>query len=307
MGTPEFARIVMEHVLDWPLGEIVGVYTQPDRPSGRGRSPKPSPVKLLSIEKGLSVYQPENFKDRAEVDRLKAAEPDYLLVAAYGLILPEYVLKTAKEMPLNVHASLLPLYRGAAPIQRAIINGEKQTGISIMRLTPGMDTGPVLMRRTVDIEGSDTAQTLHDKLARIGGELLVQVLNRLQGEELPAEEQDHELATYAPKLTKKEALINWDRPAGEVHDLIRGMFPWPGAYFFWTSPEGRPIRIIVYPGKVGNQRPVGVKPGTLTGVEQGYLGIVCRDRIYLTPKVKPENSKEMSAQGFYCGFLQKCR
>ncbi len=305
MGTPEFARIVLNYVLSWPWGKIVGVYTQPDRPRGRDRVPQPSPVKELARDKALPVYQPQNFKSQEEVDKLGELEPDYLVVAAYGLILPQEVLQTAREMPLNVHASLLPLYRGAAPIQRAIINGEEYTGISIMHLTPGMDSGPVLMRHSLPIEESDTAQSLHDKLASLGGELLLQTLDKLQQEGISLQEQDSDQATYAPKLQKEEGEIDWNLPAREIHNRIRGMFPWPGAYFDWNAPGGKALRLIVYPGKIGQDKPSGMEPGTIAGMQDEYLCIACRDKMYLVPWIKPVGGKEMSAHSFYCGFLHK--
>lgn len=307
MGTPDFARTVLQKVLEWPGGTVTGVYTQPDRPSGRGRKVSFPPVKELALERGLPVLQPHNFKSVEEVRRLEEFDPHYLVVAAYGLILPPAVLDTAAEMPINVHASLLPLYRGAAPIQRAIIDGQSQTGISIMRLTPGMDEGPVLMEECLDIQKQDTAQTLHDKLADLGGKLVVKTLEKLQHEKIVPVEQDHAKATYAGKLTKKEGDISWDRPAQEIHDRIRGMFPWPGAFFNWKSPAGKTIRLKVYPGRTGGERPPEISPGTLVGLVEECLCIACQDRMYLTPTVKPENSKEMSARSFYCGFMQKCR
>ncbi len=307
MGTPDFARIVLKKVLEWPGGAVVGVYSQPDRPSGRGRKVSFSPVKELALEHGLPVLQPPNFKSPEEVDKLADFSPDYLVVAAYGLILPPAVLDTAAEMPINVHASLLPLYRGAAPIQRAIIEGRSRTGISIMRLTPGMDEGPVLMEKSLAIEERDTAQSLHDKLALLGGELVVKTLEALKQGKIVPVQQDHARATYAAKLTKEEGRIIWDRPAKEVHDQIRGMFPWPGAYFDWTTPAGKAIRLKVYPGRAGGDRPPEISPGTVTGLEDECLSIACRDKMYLTARVKPENSREMSARSFYCGFMQKCR
>ncbi len=307
MGTPDFARIVLEKVLQWSGGSVVAVYCQPDRPSGRGRKLSFSPVKELALEHGLPVIQPPNFKSLEEVEKLADFKPDYLLVAAYGLILPSAVLDIAAEMPINVHASLLPLYRGAAPIQRAIIEGRNRTGISIMRLTPGMDEGPVLMEESLAIEEQDTATSLHDKLALLGGDLAVKTLEALnQGKIVPVP-QDHDRATYAGKLTKEEGRIVWDRPAKQIHDQIRGMFPWPGAYFDWNSPAGKTIRLKVYPGRVGGDRPPEVSPGTVAGLEDEHLAIACRDKMYLTARVKPENSREMSARSFYCGFMQQCR
>lgn len=306
MGTPEFARIILEYVLGWPGGEVAAVYTQPDRPCGRGRKFKAPPVKELALEKEIQVLQPENFKNDQEVDRLSSFRPDYLLVAAYGLLLPEKVLSTASRMPLNVHASLLPMYRGAAPIQRAIINGEVKTGISIMVMTRGLDAGPVVLQRSLDILDSDTAGSLHDELAHLGGKMLVEALEGLEKRELEPAPQDESLATYAPKLSKQEGLIHWNQPAHVIHNRVRGLFPWPGSFFDWTGPGGRKIRLVIFPGKIGPEKSSEIKPGSITGTREGFLKIACADRYYLVPRIKPEGGRAMDATGFECGFLNRC-
>jgi methionyl-tRNA formyltransferase len=306
MGTPDFARTILEYVLEWPGGEVVAVYTQPDRPCGRGRKLKAPPVKELALEKKIQVLQPENFRNDHEVDRLSSFRPDYLLVAAYGLLLPENVLAAASCMPLNVHASLLPMYRGAAPIQRAIINGETRTGISIMLMTKGLDSGPVVLQRSLNIKDSDTAGSLHDALAHMGGKMLAEALEGLEKGELEPARQDEILATYAPKLSKQEGLINWNQPARMIHNRIRGLFPWPGSFFDWTGPGGRKIRLMVFPGRVGPEKPSEIKPGSITGTRDGFLQIACADRYYLVPGIKPEGSRAMDATGFECGFLKRC-
>lgn len=306
MGTPDFARTILQHVLKWPGGDVVAVYTQPDRPCGRGRKIKCSPVKELALENDIKVFQPENFKDDADVEGLASLKPDFLLVAAYGLILPERVLNTARILPLNVHASLLPKYRGAAPIQRAIMNGELVTGVSIMRMTKGLDCGPVLLQRAMGIDITDTAGKLHDDLAWMGGEMLVEALEGFEKAVLSLMEQNESQATYAPKLSKKEGLIDWNQPAWNIHNQIRGLFPWPGSYFDWERPDGRKIKLQVFPGKVGPGKPDNIAAGRITGVENDYLQIACADKLYLTRRVKPGNSKEMDARSFECGFLSKC-
>jgi methionyl-tRNA formyltransferase len=305
MGTPEFAAIILNYVLDWPGGEVVAVYTQPDRPSGRGQKLKPSPVKELAVQKGLDVYQPKNFKQEQDIQVLAALKPDFLLVAAYGLILPGKVLATAKVAPINVHASLLPKYRGAAPIQRAIMAGEPATGITIMLMDEGMDTGPILLQRAMAIGIDDTAATLHDDLAHLGGRLLVEALDKMVQNKLVPIPQPEELATYAPKLKKEEGLIDWNRPCLQVHNQIRALYPWPGAYFDWVRPDQKEIRLHIYPGKVGPDLTEKVAPGTILGVEDNLIAIACADKIYYTPEVKPENSKALDAQSFYCGYLSK--
>jgi len=306
MGTPDFARIILEYVLNWPGGEVVAVYTQPDRPSGRGRKLKASLVKELALGKKIQVFQPENFRNDHEIDKLASLRPDYLLVAAYGLILPEKVLAIPLKMPINVHASLLPEYRGAAPIQRTLINGRKTTGISIMLMTKGLDSGPVLLQRSRTIDVSDTAGKLHHDLAHMGGQMLVEVLESLEKGTVKPASQDEHRATYAPKLTKKDSLIDWNQPAGRIHDLIRGLFPWPGSYFEWTGPGRKKLRLQIFPGRIGPDKARHIEPGTIMGTMDGLLQIACQDKIYLVPRVKPGNSRVMDATSFECGFLNKC-
>ncbi len=306
MGTPDFARIILEHVLNWSGGRVVAVYTQPDRPCGRGQRPKASPVKLLALEKGIEVLQPAGFKDPADINTLESFKPDYMLVAAYGLILPQQVLDAARLMPLNVHASLLPRYRGAAPIQRAIMNGEVVTGISIMRMTRGLDSGPVILQRAMGIGISDTAGSLHDELARMGGQMLIEAMEGLETGNLALMDQNEPMATYAPKLTKNEGSIDWDQPVKEIHDRIRALFPWPGSYFDWPGPGQKMIRLQIYPGKIGPEKPEGVLPGTIMKEKDGFLPIACRDGFYLVPRIKPGGGREMDAKSFECGFLSKC-
>lgn len=308
MGTPEFARVSLEHLVGSGLADVVGVYTQPDRPCGRGRACKPSDVKRYALEQGIDVYQPENFKTDDAVAELAALAPDLLVVAAYGLILPQRVLDIPVRGAINVHASLLPKYRGAAPIQRAILNGETSTGISIMQMDAGMDTGDILLARAMTIGMNDTAETLHDDLADMGGRMLVEALQRMLEHKLVRIKQDDKRATYAPKLEKSEGQLDWTRPAQEVHDRARALHPWPGAYFTWTSPRtGKEQRLVVTPGEVGfdlgEPRPL---PGSILGVCEGQLAIACADRAYLVPSVKPSGKKLLSAEAFACGYLDTC-
>ena len=198
MGTPDFAAEILKKLLAWDGGEVVAAYTQPDRPCGRGLECRPSPVKVLAEEHGVPVFQPENFKNREDIDQLAALEPDVLAVAAYGLILPQAVLDIPRLMPVNMHASLLPKYRGAAPIQRAIQNGEHATGITIMRMEAGLDSGPILLQRAVGIGMDEHAGEIHDQLADLGGVFLVEALDRLKAGTLPLIPQDNDVATYAP-------------------------------------------------------------------------------------------------------------
>lgn len=304
MGTPDFAATILGELADWDGCRISAAYTQPDRPRGRGREPKPSPVKVLALEKGFEVRQPLNFKDKSDVEALAALKPDVLVVAAYGLILPQSVLDVPKYMPMNVHASLLPKYRGASPIQSALLDGEFVTGITIMKVEPELDSGPILLQKSLRIAENDHAGIIHDELANMGAKAIVEALDRLKKGRLVAISQDDSKATYAQKLGKKDGLLDWNRPATEIHNRIRAMFPWPGAYFFWER-DGKKIRLCIVPGKVGRDLAPGEKPGQIIGKEEGQLAIAAADKVYLTPEVTPECGKAQDASSFCCGYLNK--
>lgn len=337
MGTPDFAAEILRHVVEAASGtdwEVVGVYSQPDRPCGRGRVCKPTAVKKTALEHGLDVYQPETFRTATEMgqaatDELAALTPDVLLVAAYGLILPQHVLDIPTHGAVNVHASLLPKYRGAAPIQRAILDGERVTGISIMQMEAGLDTGPVLLARALKIGENDTASDLHDQLANMGGRMLVETLHAIEAGTAVAQPQDDARATYATKLDKSEGFIDWNQPARHVHDRIRAMHPWPGAYFTWLRPpEGHmqggqaqsagdtptndpagqpvPVKLSVTPGRVGPPLSAAIEPGTFLGIRDNHIAIACADATYLTPAIKPQGKKAMDANAFFCGYLSRC-
>jgi len=308
MGTPGFAAESLKALLSREDVEVAGVFTQPDRPCGRGQVCKACEVKELALENGLPVFQPENFKTPESRNLLAGLEPDLLVVAAYGLILPQAVLDIPKHGAWNVHASLLPKYRGAAPIQRAVMNGDFSTGVTIMQMDAGMDTGDMLLRRAMGIDIDQTAGELHDELAEFGGRLLLEALDRRKNGTLKRQPQNNDAATYAAKLTKAEGEIDWNRPAREVHNHIRGVTPWPGAYFFW-QPEGakKPMRITAFPGRVGPDKPEGAKPGEIVGEEDGGIAVAAADKLYLLDKLKPEGKKCMDATGFACGYLSRCR
>jgi methionyl-tRNA formyltransferase len=307
LGTPEFAATILRHLAAWPGGDVAAVITQPDRPCGRGQVCTPPAVKTLALELSIPVLQPENFKSPESVRLLEDLSPDLLVVAAYGLILPQRVLDIAPLGAVNVHASLLPRYRGAAPIQRAIMNGESVTGVSIMNMVLAMDAGPILLQRALAIRLSDTAETIHDELADLGGRVLVEALDRLREGTLVPMEQNHDLATYAPKLEKSEGIIDWDRPALAVHNHIRGLYPWPGSHYLWQRTETTSLRLTVFPGKIGRKLEGPVAPGTVLGIEDDSVAIACRDRVYLTPRLKPSGGKALDPRSFLCGYLSRCQ
>jgi methionyl-tRNA formyltransferase len=238
MGTPDFAAEALAAV--HAAGhEIAAVYTQPPRPAGRGKKPRPGPVQALAEELGLPVRHPVSLKPEAEQAAFAALGAEVAVVAAYGLILPRPILAAPARGCLNIHASLLPRWRGAAPIQRAIMAGDAETGIAIMQMEPGLDTGPVLLERRTPIGAEETAGELHDRLAALGAEAIVEALARL--DDLTPVPQPKAGVTYAAKIDKAEARVDWNRPADEVDRLIRGLSPVPGA---WTEIAGQRVKLL---------------------------------------------------------------
>lgn len=227
-GTPEFAAEALRALLA-SGHRVIAAYTQPDRPAGRGRKLTPSPVKALALEHGVPVYQPLSLKDAAAQQELAALGADVMIVAAYGLLLPKAVLEMPRHGCLNIHASLLPRWRGAAPIQRAILAGDAETGITIMQMDVGLDTGAMLYKVSTPISDTDTAATLHDRLAALGAEAILTALDQLQAGTLQGESQDDALANYAKKLDKAEAAMDWTRSAVDLSRQVRAFNPWPVA------------------------------------------------------------------------------
>ncbi len=297
--------MVLRHLLDATDAEVVAVVTQPDRPAGRGQRCQSAPVKVLALEHGLTVLQPETLKTPEVHEALRQLTADLFVVVAYGLLLPQDVLHIPPLGAINVHASLLPAYRGAAPIQRAIQDGAPVTGITIMQMDAGMDTGDILLQRALAIGIHDTAASLHDELAQLGGRLLVEALHRLRHGGLLRLPQDHSRATYAPKLRKEEGLLCWERPALTVHNHIRAFHPWPGTWFFWQDGD-RTLRINVHPGTIGDPLPSHTLPGSFLGVHGDAIAIACQDRAYLIEHLTPEGGKPMSGRAFACGYLRSC-
>ena len=233
-GTPEFAAETLQALLTTEH-EICAVYTQPDRPAGRGRKLTASPVKQLALEHNIPVEQPLNFKEDADKATLASYNADLMIVVAYGLLLPQAVLDIPKLGCINIHASLLPRWRGAAPIQRAILAGDDTTGVCIMQMEAGLDTGPVLARAECPIHNNDTAQVLHDRLAQIGSDTLLSTLEDLENQQANAVAQDDELMCYAHKLRKDEAAIDWQKSAQEIILQINAFNPWPVAQTLWQD------------------------------------------------------------------------
>lgn len=274
-GTPEFALASLTALV--AAGSLpVAVYTQPDRPAGRGRRTTASPVKRYAKANGIAVMQPETLRDESAVAELKALQPDVLIVAAYGLILPQNVLDIPAHGCLNVHASVLPRWRGAAPIQAAILANDPTAGVSLMRMTAGLDCGPVYSARTVTIGSDENAGELHDRLADLGGELLVADLEKILDSEIAPVEQDEALATYAAKIQKQDAELDWTLPADELRRHIRAYNPEPGAFFF----AGDPVRVKVWQAQVVCD--VDARPGTFVQYDSDSIVVACgRDGLRL--------------------------
>jgi methionyl-tRNA formyltransferase len=264
-GTPEFAVPALAALLD--AGQrVMAVYTQPDRPAGRGRKLAASPVKQLAAERGLPVLQPRSLKDPGSLSEFRALSPDVLVVVAYGLILPPPVLEIPRLGCVNIHASLLPRWRGAAPIQRAILAGDSETGVTIMQMDAGLDTGPMLLKRSCPIGPRENAAELHDRLSRLGADAVVEALPALAAGELVGEQQDDSRACYARKLEKVEASIDWTRSAEELDRQIRAFNPWPVAF---TDLDGATMRI--WEAEPIPASAAGFSPGTV--VHSGRDGI----------------------------------
>lgn len=295
MGTPDFAVPSLEALLK--SGEtVVGVVTQPDRPKGRGRALTPSPVKLVCQREGLPVLQPVKMKDPAFLDALKNWQPDLIAVAAFGRILPPAILNLPSKGCVNVHASLLPKYRGAGPIQWAIINGERETGITTMLMDEGMDTGAILLQEAVPIEPDDTAGTLSAKLAQVGGRLLLETVRRLKAGTLAPRPQDHTQATLAPLLKKEDGLIDWTRPAVEIANRIRGLAPWPGAYTFAGEDRWKIWKATAKDGQTDK-----AFPGTIIGLAKEAILVSTGDGLLSITEIQPANSRRMTAAQFLAG------
>ena len=309
MGTPDLAAVVLDRVLAWEGGRVLAVYCQPDRPAGRGMSLKAPPVKELALLHSLPVHQPLHCKNAEDVAVLRAYAPDYLLVAAYGLILPRSVLDIPTRMPLNVHTSLLPKYRGAAPIQRAIMEGGTETGVTIMRMEAGLDTGPIILQRSVPIGIDDTAEDMHDILAELGGNLLVEALEGLESGKLTCTPQDDANASHAAKLQKSDGILDFSATAAQIHAVFRGVTPWPGATGVIIREGEEPLPVTVTRGKLfSGDVPVEAVSLPLGSIMpklvDNALAVTCADGVYLIMSLRPAGRKAMDAAAFMNGYLK---
>ncbi|CAA6822639.1 MAG: Methionyl-tRNA formyltransferase (EC [uncultured Thiotrichaceae bacterium] len=293
-GTPDFAVPALQALID-SKHQVVAVYTQPDRPAGRGRKVTFGPVKQLAVNAEIPVEQPESLKTDEALQQLVTYDADVMIVAAYGLILPKAVLETPKYGCLNIHGSLLPKWRGAAPIHRAIQMGDEETGITIMQMDVGLDTGDMLLKSRLPITEKDTGESIHDALADQGAKDLLSVLVQLQAGALNPEKQDETLATYAHKLSKAEAEIDWEQSAKHIDNTVRAFNPWPAAY---TLYHGKPMKIHMSAYAIESS---DRDPGTVIDESKTGISVATGDGVLIIKRLQMPGKKAMDVQDFLNG------
>ncbi|MDH5387269.1 MAG: methionyl-tRNA formyltransferase [Gammaproteobacteria bacterium] len=294
-GTPDFAVAPLSVLLESDH-EVVAVYTQPDRPAGRGREPRPSPVKQKALEYHIPVFQPESLKSEADQNVFRDLKPDLMVVTAYGLLLPQAVLDIPRLGCINIHASLLPRWRGAAPIQRAILAGDEKTGITIMQMDKGLDTGDMLAMQECSISDDETGSSLHDRLMVMGSETLVSMLpDFIQGKVL-GQRQDDALATYASKLSKQEATIDWSLSARQIDRCVRAYNAWPVAFTSWQK-KNKPDVLRVWQSEVLDATS-NAAAGTVLSCGRDGIDVATGDGILRLLQVQPSGKKVMAAADF---------
>jgi methionyl-tRNA formyltransferase len=297
MGTPDFAVPTLQALIQHH--EVIGVVTQPDRPAGRGNQVHESPIKKVAVEAGIPVFQPEKLRRKEAVEELKKWQPDVYVVAAFGQILPQAVLDIPVYGSINVHASLLPRWRGAAPIQACIRAGDAESGVTIMKMDAGLDTGPMLAHRAIPLAPDETGQSLHDKLARIGSALLIETLPRYLSGVLQPQPQREEGVTYAPQIEKEEGRIDWTKSAVEIERLVRAFTPWPGTFTTWDGKLLKILRVSPPSNPAASQAEAGrvVK-------HQGQIAVQTGAGLLFPTQVQLEGKKATSVEDFARGYPQ---
>ncbi len=294
MGTPDFSVPALQALIDGP-DEVVAVVSQPDRPKGRGKKMAATPTKIVAEASGIPVLQPTKIKTKEFADSLRSFTPDLIIVAAYGRILPSSILDLPPLGCINIHGSLLPRHRGAAPIQWAILAGDSEAGVTIMQMDVGMDTGAMLLPASIPVTDDETAGGLFNKLSNLGGKALLEALDLLRQDKLPPIEQDHSLATEAPPLKKEDGCIDWNKSAREIHCLIRGMDPWPTAYSFLDGKRFRFFSPLV------SDKSSSGNPGSIIQADKNGLLLATGDGALLVREIQPEGKKRMSVEAYLCG------
>ena len=296
MGTPDFALFSLKALVECGKHEICGVITQPDKPKGRGYALLPPPVKVYALEHNLNVFQPQTLKDEAFAKLLDELNPDLIAVTAYGKILPKNVIDYPKYGCINVHGSLLPEYRGAAPMQRAIIDGKDTTGVTIMYMAEGLDTGDMLLKKELKIGENDNFEAIHDGLGEIGANALLELIDLLSDGKAVRIPQDDSLSTYAQKITKEDCAIDFDKDALDVHNLIRGLSPVPLA--FTHTPNGKMLKLIE--SRIADRETEHDKPGCVISLDNG-IEVACKRGSIKILRVLPEGKSRMNASDFIRG------
>jgi methionyl-tRNA formyltransferase len=296
-GTPRFAVPTLQQLLN-SSHRIVGVVTQPDRPSGRGQRVLHAPVKALAVEHGLPILQPDRLRPADVAEALRAWQPELGVVAAYGRIIPEHLIAVPRLGMINVHASLLPKYRGAAPVHRAVINGDSETGVTIMRIVKELDAGSMFAKTIRRIGPDETSDVVEEDLANLGARLLVTVVDQLDAGTAREEQQDPSQATYAEKLTKEEGLIDWSRSARAIHNQVRGLYPWPHAYTYFNGE-----RLIAWKTTIADvEGPRREEPGTITAVGPATITVATGAGHLDILELQREGKRPMPVRDFLAGF-----
>ena len=298
MGTPDFSVGPLEALIE-AGHEILLVVTQPDKKKGRGKEVQFPPVKECALKHGIEVFQPIKIKTEESVNKLKEYDADVFVVVAFGQLLSQEILDMPKYSCINIHASLLPKYRGAAPIQRVIIDGEKETGVTTMRMDIGLDTGEMMLKEAVAIDEKETGETLHDKLSAVGSSLIVKTLDLLEKDEITFEKQDDSLSCYAKMLNKELGHIDWNKSAVEIERLIRGLNSWPSAY---TSFQGKNLKL--WEADVRNQEDdasQSATPGMVVGVTKEEIVVACGSGVLVLKELQLEGKKRMTTKEFLLG------
>jgi methionyl-tRNA formyltransferase len=302
MGTPDLARVSLEALLATPDFSVPAVVTQPDRPKGRDMKLQPSPVKELAVARGIPVLQPDRARDPALAEQLRSFGPEIIAVAAYGQILPREILVLPRLGCVNVHTSLLPRYRGASPIQAALLNGDPETGVTIMQMDEGMDTGAILRQETTPISPEDTAATLHDRLALLGAGLLVRTIREYAEGRIQPKPQPLEGVSLAPKIRKGDGHIRWNQPAVAIWNRVRAFTPWPGAFTFTSAGEARQL-LKVWRGEVVASS--AGPPGRILASDKSGILVACGQDALRILVLQREGGKRLDAQDFLSGHPLK--